>query len=221
MTFQANLRVWKELSQTFGINTPRLLQLITATTWSTVSNAKPKAQFGSAKTINLVQPCVVPQHVDRNFFAIAVFSSFEEVTQNVDCQMQTVQQAAKRALQHRYPGAFRRTPKVPNAYALPKRKKDLQAGRPIVFFVEAFLRPLLEDTACLLHHCLPSRLCQKRCLRPRESGPHFIRSQQLRIFCGKRRGRATRQVRVWAAGSNLATHLQSDLFQHEPQPPLL
>ena len=48
--------------------------------------------------------------------------------------------------------AFRRTPKVPTAYALPQRKKDFRAGRPTLSF--AFMRPLLEATSRLLH-----RLC--------------------------------------------------------------
>ena len=50
--------------------------------------------------------------------------------------------------------AFRRQPNARLAYALPKRKKDFKAGRPIISFVDAFMRPLLEATSRLLH-----RLC--------------------------------------------------------------
>ena len=67
---------------------------------------------------------------------------FQEVTQDFDGELHKVQKAAKRALQRRYPWAFRRTPKVPTAYALTKRKKDFKAGRPIISFVDAFMRPL-------------------------------------------------------------------------------
>eukprot|EP00439_Symbiodinium_sp_Y106_P078365 s684_g17.t1 len=79
---------------------------------------------------------------------------FQEATQDFDGELHKVQQAAKPALQRRYPWAFRRTPKVPAAYALPKRKKDFKAGRRIISFVDAFMRPLLEATSRLLH-----RLC--------------------------------------------------------------
>ena len=61
---------------------------------------------------------------------------FQEVTQDFDGELHKVQKAAKRALQRRYPWAFRRTPKV------------------IISFVDAFMRPLLEATSRLLH-----RLC--------------------------------------------------------------
>ena len=76
---------------------------------------------------------------------------FREVTQEFEGELHKVQKAAKRALQRRYPWAFRRTPKVLAAHALPKRKEDLKAGRPITSFVDAFMRPLLEATSRLLH----------------------------------------------------------------------
>ena len=92
---------------------------------------------------------------------------FQEVTQDFDGELNKVQKAAKRALQRRYPWAFRRTPKVPTAYALTKRKKDFKAGRPIISFVDAFMRPLLEATsrkaaASAVQHSFSSSLCTRR-----------------------------------------------------------
>ena len=141
---------------------------------------------------------------------------------------------------------------------LPKRKKDFKAGRrPIISFVDAFMRPLLEATSRLLHRLCSIAFPQAfakgdvyellsqvrdffeqgtaeplRCRNQDLAGffnsiakPQFLqawritlefyrqrhgiqpdtiftidlkeRAQQLRIFRGKRRGRATRQVRIW------------------------
>ena len=72
---------------------------------------------------------------------------FQEVPRTFQTHVKKVQKAAKRDLQRRYPWAFRRTPVIPRAYALPKRKKEFASGRPIVSFVDAFMRPLLEATS--------------------------------------------------------------------------
>ena len=72
---------------------------------------------------------------------------FQEVTQDFEGELHKVQKAAKRALQRRYPCGFRRQPKTPIAYALPKRKQDFKAGRPIISFVDAFMRHLLKATS--------------------------------------------------------------------------
>ena len=50
----------------------------------------------------------------------------------------------------RYPWAFRATPRTPYAFGLPKRKKDFKVARPIISFVGAFMRPLLEAVAKLI-----------------------------------------------------------------------
>ena len=78
---------------------------------------------------------------------------FQAVDGDFEHQVQEVQAAAKRALHKRYAWAFRRQPRVPTAYALPKCKKGSQSGRPIISVLcGCFHRPLLE--ARLLH-----RLC--------------------------------------------------------------
>eukprot|EP00439_Symbiodinium_sp_Y106_P077447 s218_g16.t1 len=97
-------------------------------------------------------PVLCHNMLDGTFCNKAVF---QEVTQDFDGELRKVQQAAKRALQCRYPWAFRCTPKVPAACALPKRTKDFQAGRPIISFVDAFMRPLLEATSRLRSTAFP------------------------------------------------------------------
>ena len=104
-------------------------------------------------------------------------SVFQEVKTGFESDLRTVQQAAKRALQRRYPWAFRRQTKVPTAYALPKRKKDFQAGRPIVSFIDAFMRPLLEATSRLLQ-----RICAIAFPGSFARGDVYQLLQQLREF---------------------------------------
>ena len=44
---------------------------------------------------------------------------------------------------------------LPNAYVLPKRKKQFLAGRPIVSFFTAPFRPMLNCIAKMIYHLLP------------------------------------------------------------------
>ena len=102
---------------------------------------------------------------------------FQEVPRMFEEQVKKVQKAAKRDLQRRYPWAFRRTPVIPRAYALPKRKKDFASGRPIVSFVDAFMRPLLEATSRLLH-----RICSLAFPRAFSKGDVYELLRQVREF---------------------------------------
>ncbi|OLP78836.1 hypothetical protein AK812_SmicGene40935 [Symbiodinium microadriaticum] len=203
---------------------------------------------------HLTQASFVIWHTEGTFGNPQVF---QEVPRMFEEQIKKVQKAAKRDLQRRYPWAFRRTPVIPRAYALPKRKKDFASGRPIVSFVDAFMRPLLEATSRLLHricslaftqafskgdvyellnqvreffqsgtteklHCRSQDLAgffnsisQSQFLQAWRITLEFYRqrhgaqadttfsvnlkeqAQQLRVFRGKRRTRASREVTIW------------------------
>ena len=54
-----------------------------------------------------------------------------------------------------YPWALGAGRDLPNAYVLPKRKKQFTAGRPIVSFFTAPFRPMLNCTAKLIYNLLP------------------------------------------------------------------
>ena len=54
-----------------------------------------------------------------------------------------------------YPWALGAGRDLPNAYVLPKRKKQFKAGRPIVSFFTAPFRPMLNCTAKLIYNLLP------------------------------------------------------------------
>ena len=97
--------------------------------------------------LHVPKPSVVfPSHPR---IAQALYNHHDVLKQSAE--MQKVQQAVMRALQHRYPWAFRPTPQVPTAYALPNRKKEQAAGQLCLRSVDAFMRPLLEATSRLLH----------------------------------------------------------------------
>jgi len=54
-----------------------------------------------------------------------------------------------------YPWALGAGRDLPNAYVLPKRKKQFRAGRPIVSFFTAPFRPMLNCIAKLIYNLLP------------------------------------------------------------------
>ena len=54
-----------------------------------------------------------------------------------------------------YPWALGKGRELPNAYVLPKKKKDYNSGRPIVSFMNAPFRPMLNCIAKLIYQLLP------------------------------------------------------------------
>ena len=258
---QARREALSRSSSRFGKNTsPRYKPGTTGKLW-TASNPKHEASFVIWHTEDhhprraiCFCPTLYHRMLEGTFGNPQVF---QEVPRMFEEQIKKVQKAAKRDLQRRYPWAFRRTPVIPRAYALPKRKKDFASGRPIVSFVDAFMRPLLEATSRLLHricslaftqafskgdvyellnqvreffqsgtteklHCRSQDLAgffnsisQSQFLQAWRITLEFYRqrhgaqadttfsvnlkeqAQQLRVFRGKRRTRASREVTIW------------------------
>ncbi|CAE7275386.1 mettl21a [Symbiodinium sp. CCMP2456] len=132
----------------------------------------------------------------------------QEVPRMFEEQLKRVQKAAKRDLQRRYPWAFRRTPLIPQAYALPKRKKATSQN-----FHSGTSAPLHcrnQDLAGFFNSISQSQFLQAWCItlefyRQRhgvQSDTTFsvnlkAHAQQLRVFRGKRRNRASREVTIW------------------------
>lgn len=54
-----------------------------------------------------------------------------------------------------YPWALGSHRDLPNAYVLPKRKKQFRSGEPIVSFFTAPFRPMLNCIAKLIYQLLP------------------------------------------------------------------
>ena len=61
----------------------------------------------------------------------------------------------KKQFGKQYPWALGTGKDLPNAYVLPKRKKQFLAGRPIVSFFTAPFRPMLNCIAKMIYHLLP------------------------------------------------------------------
>ena len=55
-----------------------------------------------------------------------------------------------------YPWSMGRGRELPNAYVLPKRKKQFRAGRPIVSFFSAPFRPMSNCVARLIYELIPA-----------------------------------------------------------------
>ena len=92
-------------------------------------------------------PALYHDMLTKTFLASDIF---QEVSQGVANLLHDQREDAQRRFRKTYPWAFRATVQTPYAFALPKRKKDFLSGRPIISFVKAFMRPLLEATARLV-----------------------------------------------------------------------
>ena len=92
-------------------------------------------------------PALYHDMLTKTFLASDIF---QEVPQAVADLLHDQREEAQKRFRKPYPWAFRTTVQTPYAFALPKRKKDFLAGRPIISFVKAFMRPLLEATARLV-----------------------------------------------------------------------
>ena len=92
-------------------------------------------------------PALYHDMLTKTFLASDIF---QEVSQGVANLLHDQREDAQKRFRKTYPWAFRATIQTPYAFALPKRKKDFLSGRPIISFVKAFMRPLLEATARLV-----------------------------------------------------------------------
>ena len=73
-----------------------------------------------------------------------------------DSVIQTTILKLQRRFKKQYPWALGKGRTLPNAYVLPKRKKQFLSGRPIVSFFAAPFRPMLNCIAKLLYQVMPA-----------------------------------------------------------------
>ena len=73
-----------------------------------------------------------------------------------DSLIQTTLLTLQRQFKKQYPWALGKGRTLPNAYVLPKRKKQFLSGRPIVSFFAAPFRPMLNCIAKLLYQIMPA-----------------------------------------------------------------
>ena len=81
---------------------------------------------------------------------------FKRLKISPDSVIQTTLLKLQRRFKKQYPWALGKGRTLPNAYVLPKRKKQFLSGRPIVSFFAAPFRPMLNCIAKLLYQVMPA-----------------------------------------------------------------
>ena len=81
---------------------------------------------------------------------------FKRLKISPDSLIQTTLLTLQRRFKKQFPWALGKGRTLPNAYVLPKRKKQFLSGRPIVSFFAAPFRPMLNCIAKLLYQVMPA-----------------------------------------------------------------
>ena len=105
-----------------------------------------------ATSLRIYCPVLYFQCLTTTFADPLVFRKLEESSS--DIIEKTIAEINKQ-FGKSYPWALGAGRDLPNAYVLPKRKKQFRAGRPIVSFFTAPFRPMLNCIAKLIYNLLP------------------------------------------------------------------
>ena len=105
-----------------------------------------------ATSLRIYCPCLYFECLQNTF-------SDEQVFKRLNTSPESLIQSTLTTLQRRfkksYPWSLGKGRALPNAYVLPKRKKQFLSGRPIVSFFNAPFRPMLNCIAKLIYQLLP------------------------------------------------------------------
>ena len=105
-----------------------------------------------ATSLRIYCPMIYYQCLTKTFADPMVFRKLEDDPNHII--EKTIADINKR-FGKAYPRALGAGRDLPNAYVLPKRKKQFLAGRPIVSFFTAPFRPMLNCIAKMIYHLLP------------------------------------------------------------------
>ena len=105
-----------------------------------------------ASSLRIFCPCLYFQAIDNTFMDPAVFNSVSQSPQYITSVLidQLLQQYGKS-----YPWAIGKGRQLPSGYILAKKKKAFTSGRPIISFVDAPFRPMLNILAKLIFQLIP------------------------------------------------------------------
>ncbi|CAK9100709.1 unnamed protein product, partial [Durusdinium trenchii] len=104
-----------------------------------------------ASSLRIYCPHLYYQCLTKTFSDPAIFRTLSDDPTTI--VMNTVTKLQRR-FRRQYPWALGKGRDLPNAYVLPKRKKQFTQGRPIVSFVSAPFRPMLNCVAKLLYNLI-------------------------------------------------------------------
>ena len=105
-----------------------------------------------ASSLRIFCPCLYHLAIDNTFMDKKVFS---QIHLHPDECVQTYVEDITKKFKNTHPWALGKGRKLPAGYILPKRKKNFESGRPIIGFVEAPFRPMLNIMAKLLYTLVP------------------------------------------------------------------
>eukprot|EP00435_Cladocopium_sp_Y103_P072676 s321_g41.t1 len=105
-----------------------------------------------ASSLRIFCPVLYYEAIEKTFMDPQVFShTVESPTQVVDHLVEHLQNQYGRT----YPWAIGRGRQIPSGYILSKAKKAYHSGRPIISFVDAPFRPMLNILSRLLYQLIP------------------------------------------------------------------
>ena len=105
-----------------------------------------------ATSLRIYCPCLYFECLKNTFSDDNVFKRLKA---SPDSLIQATLLTLQRRFKKQYPWALGKGRTLPNAYVLPKRKKQFLSGRPIVSFFAAPFRPMLNCIAKLLYQVMP------------------------------------------------------------------
>eukprot|EP00435_Cladocopium_sp_Y103_P006800 s3094_g2.t1 len=129
---------------------------LTKSTISQLQDLFPQAIFHCedkhASSLRIFCPVLCYEAIDKTFTDPQVFVRSEDSpTQVVDALVDRLQNQYSRS----YSWAIGRGRQTPSGYILSKAKKEYRSGRPIISFVDAPFRPMLNILARLLYQLIP------------------------------------------------------------------
>ena len=105
-----------------------------------------------ATSLRIYCPCLYFECLQNTFSDEQVFTRLQVSPESL---IQSTLTKLQRRFKRQYPWSLGKGRSLPNAYVLPKRKKQFLSGRPIVSFFAAPFRPMLNCIAKLLYQVMP------------------------------------------------------------------
>eukprot|EP00435_Cladocopium_sp_Y103_P069153 s851_g32.t1 len=134
----------------------QLTSHLTKTTITQLQELFPNAIFHCedkhASSLRIFCPVLYFEAIEKTFVDPQVFVNSEDSpTQVVDTLVDLLQTQYGRS----YPWAIGRGRQTPSSYILSKAKKEYRTGRPIISFIDAPFRPMLNILARMLYQLIP------------------------------------------------------------------
>ena len=106
-----------------------------------------------ASSLRIFCPCLYHQAIEKTFLDPEVFAPVPNTPQYITSALvdQLLQQYGRS-----YPWAIGKGRQLPSGYILAKKKKDFTSGRPIISFVDAPFRPMLNILARMIFQLIPN-----------------------------------------------------------------